>query len=104
MTPTPSVASVKVGRFDPTRVFPPDDKLTLPVLRLMLATDDVRQASLLVATSNHQVNQTTGTQAAFHGAQLWYGFRLLCSHLKEGGNALGSLTSTVPESRLNDLL
>jgi hypothetical protein len=104
MTPFPTVATVKVGKFDAARVFPPEDKLTLPLLRLMLATDDMRQANLLLITANHQVDQTTGIQQTFHGARLWYAFRLLCSHVKEGINAFGSLTSNVAQGRLNDLL
>jgi len=104
MSPTPEIAAVKIGTFKPERVFPPTDKITLPLLRLMMATDDVRQASLLVSTAHQQIDQTTGIQATFHGAQLWYAFKLLCSHLKEGGNAIGSLTSTVSDRRLEDLL
>ncbi len=45
MTSTPSVTQVDVGKFDPARVFPPGDTLPLPLLRRMLATDDVRHAS-----------------------------------------------------------
>jgi hypothetical protein len=102
MTSTPSVASVVVGKFDPARVFPPEDKLTVPLLGLMLATDDVRHANLLFVMANEQVNQSTGVQKALHGAQMWYAFRLLCSHLKEG--ALTTLVSSLAERRLIDLL
>ena len=104
MTSTPPIATVVVGKFDPARVLPPDDKLTLPLLRLMLATDDVRHANLLFVMANEQVDQTTGVQRALHGGQLWYAFRLLCSHLKEGGDALKTLVNSVADSRLNDLL
>src|SRR2546426_11288984 len=104
MTSTPPIATVVVGKFDPARVLPPDDKLTLPLLRLMLATDDVRHANLLFVMANEQVDQTTGVQRALHGGQLWYAFRLLCSHLKEGGDALKTLVNSVAERKLKDLL
>jgi hypothetical protein len=102
--PSPERASVVVSKFDPARVFPPDDPLTVPLLRLMLATDDVRHASVLFVMADHQVKGTTGVQQVLHGGQMWYLFRLLCSHLREGGNALTTLTNSVAERRLMDLL
>ncbi len=104
MSPTPDVAPVLIGRFDPARVFPPDDPLTYPLLRLMLATDDVRHASMLFVMADHQVRETAGVQQALHGGQMWYLFRLLCSHLNEGGNALKTLVNSVADRRLNELL
>lgn len=104
MSPTPSPARVLVARFDPARVFPPDDPITLPLLRLMLATDDARHASMLFVMADQQVRQTAGIQRTLHGGQMWYLFRLLCSHLKEGGNALNTLLNSVTTDRLNNLL
>lgn len=104
MTEPPAVASAVVGRFDPARAFPPGDPLTVPLLRLTLATGDVRRARMLFVMTNQQVNQTTGLQQMFHGGQLWYAFRLLCSHLKEGGDVLKTLTNSVADRRLSDLL
>ena len=104
MAPTPERASVVVGKFDPARVFPPDDPLTLPLLRLMLATDDVRHASMLFVMADRQVKDTTGVQQTLHGGQMWYTFRLLCLHLRESGNALTTLTNSVAERRVMDLL
>ena len=105
MAPTTSGrADVVVGMFDPARVFSPDDPLTPPLLRLMLATDDVRHASVLFVMADHQVRQTTGVQQALHAGQMWYLFRLLCSHLYEGGNALKTLLGSVPKRRLRELL
>jgi hypothetical protein len=104
MSAVPDRASVKVGTFDPARVFPLDDPLTLPLLRLMLATDDVRHASVLFVMADHQVRHTTGVQQVLHAGQMWYLFRLLCSHLHEGGNALNTLLNSVANRRLQDLL
>jgi hypothetical protein len=104
MSPTPAAADVRVMNFDPAHVFPPDDPLTLPLLRLMLATDDVRHASALFVMADHQVRETTGVQQIVHEGQKWYLFRLLCSHLVEGGNALNTLVNSVTDTRLSDLL
>jgi hypothetical protein len=104
MAPTPEHAPVVVGRFNPALVFRLGDPLTLPLLRLMLATDDVRHAGMLFLKINHQGEQSVGILKTLLGGQLWYAFRLLCSHLKEGGDALKTLTNSVGESRLRDLL
>jgi hypothetical protein len=100
MSPTPATATVRVGRFNPARVFPLDDKLTLPLLRLMLATDDARYVGMLLVMTDYQVSQVAGTtQGALSGGQFWYLFRLLCLHLKEAHNAL----NCIPKKRLTAL-
>jgi hypothetical protein len=104
MAPTPERADAKVGRFDPARVFPPDDALTLPLLRLMMATDDARCACLLFVMADQQVRETAGAEQALHGGRMWYLFRMLCAHLNEAGNALNTLVNSVPDRRLRKLL
>ena len=104
MSPTPERAVVKVARFDPARAFPPDDKLTVPLLRLMIATDDARGASILLAMADEQMRQTSGAEQALHGGRMWYLFRMLCAHLNEAGNALNTLVNSVPDARLRGLL
>jgi hypothetical protein len=65
MAPTPERAEVKVWRFDPARVFPPGDKLTVPLFRLMMATGDARCASLLfvMADTHWAVRRRRSTEA-----------------------------------------
>jgi hypothetical protein len=104
MSPTPERAVVKVARFDPARAFPPDDKLTVPLLRLMIATDDARGASILLVMADEQMRRTSGAEQALHGGRMWYLFRMLCAHLNEAGNALNTLVNTVPDARLEGLL
>jgi hypothetical protein len=104
MAPTPERAAAKVGRFDPARVFPPDDALTLPLLRLMMATDDARCACLLFVMADQQARETAGAEQALHGGRMWYLFRMLCAHLNEAGNALNTLVNSVPDRRLRKLL
>jgi hypothetical protein len=104
MSPTPPTARVLIGKFDPALVFPPGDKLTLPLLRLMLAADDARFVGMLFVMTNYQVTQAMGTiQGALSGGQLWYLFRLLCLHLKEAHNALNTLINSVTDGRLTAL-
>ncbi len=70
----------------------------------MIATDDVRHASMLFVMTDQQVTTTTGVQQTLHSGQMWYLFRLLCSHLKEGGNALNTLVNSVALARVDGLL
>jgi hypothetical protein len=104
MSPTPERAVVKVARFDPPRAFPPDDRLTLPLLRLMIATDDARGASLLFVMADEEMRRTSGAEQALHGGRMWYLSRMLCAHLSEAGNALNTLVNSVPAARLKRLL
>ena len=104
MAPTSERAAVVVGTFDPARVFPPEDPLTLPLLRLMLATDDARYVGTLLVMTDYQVSHATNIQGALSGGQFWYLFRHLCSHIKEAHNALNTLVNCVTDSRLNELL
>jgi hypothetical protein len=62
MSPTPERAVVKVARFDSARAFPPDDRLTLPLLRLRIATDDARGASLLFVMADEETRRTSGAE------------------------------------------
>ena len=104
MAPTPERASAKVARFDPAAMFPPTHALTLPLLRLMMATDDARCATMLFVMADQQVRETSGAEQALHSGPMWYLFRMLCAHLNEAGNALNTLVSSVPDARLKELL
>jgi len=56
MSPTTERAVVKVARFDPARVFPPD----------------ARGASILLVIADEQMRQTSGAEQALHGGRMWY--------------------------------
>src|SRR5262249_20310733 len=88
-------ARVEVRRFDPTRVFPLANKLTEPLIRLMLAADDVRCARNLYVEAEQRLMGTRGIQAQLLSGEKWYTLRLLFSHLNEAGDALRTLTGTV---------
>jgi len=105
MIPTPAKAKAILIRFEPLKLFPPGDALTTPLLRLMLATDDVRFASrLMIETGQRLPSVLKGIQDLILTGEFWYSLRLLCSHLNEAGDALRRLDTTVSRARVDGLL
>lgn len=88
-------ARVELRRFDPPRVFPSTDDLTTPLLRLMIAADDVRFARNLYVDAAQRLAAARGVQSQLLSGEHWYALRLLFSHLNEGGDALRTLTGTI---------
>ena len=67
--------------FDLCRIFPSDDVLSIPLLRLMAATNDARyimKHSLILLAQNEGANEL---EAPIINGELLYLFRLLCGHL-----------------------
>ncbi len=78
-------------RFRLAAVLPPDDPITAPVLRLMMAVDDVRRAQVYLIEADERMGD-------------WlYFLRLLFSHVHEAGVALRNLDTDVPK-RLDAVL
>src|SRR5712664_1801197 len=102
--PRPATAATVSFTFDPVQVFPPGDKLTTPLLRLMLAADDVRFTQRLFLETSERLRAATGTQAKLLTGEQWYGLRLLCSHLHEAIDGLRTLTGTVSPDEVQRLL
>lgn len=88
-------ARVELRRFDPHQVFPPNEDLTVPLLRLMTAADDVRFARNLYVQAEQRLEAARGVQAHLLSGEKWYALRLLFSHLNEGGDAVRTLTGTI---------
>jgi transcriptional regulator with XRE-family HTH domain len=88
-------ARVELRRFDPARVFPPAAKPTTPLLRLMIAADDVRCARNLYVDAEQRLWAAQGIQRQLISGEKWYALRLLFSHVNEAGDALRTLTSTI---------
>jgi hypothetical protein len=85
--------------FDLSQIFPSDDTLSIPLLRLMAAINDARyimKQSLALLTHNETANEL---EAPIINGELLYLFRLLCGHLYEAGVAFRNL-----EQRHTDLL
>ncbi len=102
--PPPATATTLSFSFNPLQVFPPGDKLTTPLLRLMLATDDVRLARRLFVETSARLEAATGIQQRLLTGELYYGLRLLCSHLHEAIDGLRTLTGTISPDEVKRIL
>ena len=74
-------------KFKLAKVLPPDDAATAPLLRLMMAVDDVRRAHIKLIESSQRIGATRIDQFVAPGEWL-YSLRLLISHLHEARRAL----------------
>jgi hypothetical protein len=101
-----ATASVLSVHFDPKVVLPPDDPMTPPLLRLMVATDDVRFAQrLFVETSErHRAAPPESVQQRLLSGEQWYGMRLLCASLHEALDAVRTLNGTVGPGSIRRVL
>ena len=102
--PSPATATFVELDFIPAQVFPPEDRITIPLLRLMLATDDVRLAREFYVETSERLRAAVGVRLRLLTGEHWYGFRLLCSHLHEGIDALATLIGTVSPTEIRRLL
>jgi len=71
--------------------------MTTPLLRLMLATDDVRLSQRLFLETSERLRAAApgGVQQRLLTGEQWYGMRLLCLHLDGAIDALRTLERTV---------
>ena len=87
-------------------VLPPDDPITVPVLRLMMAVDDVRRAQLHYVEATERSDEPAEKHRAL--GDWLYGLRLLFSHIHEAGDALlqldGCARDKNGDNRINLLL
>src|SRR5262249_31547943 len=83
-----------IVKFKREQLFPISDDLSIPLLRLMAATNDVRHLQKLVLTLFDKEEPTTQTEAAIREGELGYLLRMFCGHLSEAGNVFRCLDST----------
>jgi transcriptional regulator with XRE-family HTH domain len=76
--------------FDVRQLFPLDAAVSLPLARLMMATDDVRHIQRLLMVQHDPKNATTSEKAIIEG-EVGHLFRLLCGHLCEALDVFGNL-------------
>lgn len=91
-----SLANAQKIEFDPEVVFPPDDKFTIPLFRLMLATDDARHLQKLILMSIENNENATADESSIINGELVHLFRMICSHLYEAGIAFRNLEEKNP--------
>lgn len=104
VNPSPATATIVSLEFTPVQVFPVEDPMTTPLLRLMLAADDVRLARLHYVETSERLRAAVGVQQNLLTGEHWYEFRLLCSHLHEAIDALVTLMGTVSPADITRLL
>ena len=74
-------------RFDLSKVFPQQDPLSVPILRLMMATDDARHLQKLLIIAGEDLDQANEAETAILNGEMAHLFRMLCGHLYEAGIA-----------------
>jgi hypothetical protein len=82
-----------IVRFKLREVFPLDDNISVPFLRLMAATNDVRHLQKLVL-SLFDKEPTNETEVLVREGELTYFLRMFFGHLYEAGSALRNLDTT----------
>lgn len=82
-SPTPPFAQSYLVRFKVEDVFRLDDPITVPLLRLMIATDDVRHLQKLLVLARDVDEASTESDKLIHNGEIGHLFRLLCGHLYE---------------------
>ena len=81
--PTPPLAKSYLTKFKIEDVLRPDDPMTVPLLRLMIATDDLRHLQKLLVTAREVEEASTESDRLIHNGEIGHLFRLLCGHLYE---------------------
>jgi hypothetical protein len=97
-------ARVIRAEFKVREAFPPDDPLSVPLLRLMAAVNDVRyvQKAIVIGMAGAERFETDAERVLHEGENV-YLLRLLCGHLHEAGIAFRDLDQH-HSGRLNALI
>ena len=96
------LSSLVAFKFKLAQVLPPDDKATAPLLRLMMAVDDVRRASIRLIEATERLGGIGIDKYLALGDWL-YAMRLLFTHIHEARHALTNLDTHAPQ-RADSLL
>ncbi len=78
-------------RFRLAEIFPPKDLMTVPLIRLMMAVDDVRRAQNQLIDASVQLAHAPEFEKYLPLGDHLYAMRRLYSHLHEAGRALRAL-------------
>src|SRR5713101_8428699 len=90
------LSSLVAFKFRLAQVLPRDDKATAPILRLMMAVDDVRRANIKLIEASERLGGTEVDRYLALGDWL-YAMRLLFSHIHEARHALTNLDTHAPQ-------
>ncbi len=84
-------------RFDLSKVFPQQDLLSVPILRLMMATDDARHLQKSWIIAGEDLDGANDAEVAILKGEMAHLFRMLCSHLYEAGLAFRFIDQLQPD-------
>lgn len=90
-------------RFRVAEVVPPEDPITAPIVRLMMAVDDVRRSQILLVEADEGMHAGQAARRTRAFGDWLYSLKLLFSHVHEAGLALRNLDSDAP-GRLEEIL
>jgi len=98
------LAKAKCREFKPDTIFPPTDRFSVQLFRLMVATDDARhlQKLILIGLEDEKSASDDAERAIFNGEFLHF-IRLICGHLYEAGHAFHDLETKFP-GRLDSMV
>ena len=91
------LVAVKMLTFDVARAFPLAERQTIPVIRLMMATDDARHLQKLLIIARERAADAPPAEEGIVNGELGHLFRLLCGHLHEAKDAFLALEQTDPQ-------
>lgn len=75
----------------PRALFRPSDPMSVPLLRLLAATNDARHLQKLLIVERAKGRSTKTATNVLRNAELGYSFRMLCGHLFEAAKAFVGL-------------
>jgi len=78
-------------------IFRPDKPLSVPLLRLMMAANDVRHVQKLSLLAIERIDQGTAFDRIVLNGEMLHLHRLLCGHLFEAGIAFRDIDTDHPE-------
>ena len=98
MTPQGSNAQSSAHKFHfhLGEVFPLDNPLSVPLIRLMMAANDVRHIQKILLSTGERIGQGTDFDSVVINGEMLHFHRLLCGHLYEAGNAFRAIDAPHP--------
>lgn len=90
------LVAVKRLTFDAGRAFPLGETYAVPVIGLMMATDDARHLQKLLIIAREKATEAPEAEQAIVNGELGHLFRLLCGHLHEAKDAFLALEKKSP--------
>lgn len=98
-----NLALIAQFKFKLAKLLSPSDSMTVPLVRLMMAVDDVRRAMGQLLEATDRLNRVPELEKYLAAGDHLYAIRRMYSHLHEAGKALRALDS-VAKRKVDALL